>query len=372
MDPNSFNSKFVYSQPFSNHSNKSSQNTSRNNFISLPVTTKNHFTNFPVNKVMVLPSSSVPKIIPILTSPDNQPVPNKFKYKEREYNDIKTYNQPVFNKAEGRERDFRTDNRIVSSKGKEREHTFIRTDYRLASSKGKEREYNDIDIVNQPVYNEAKIKEREHIDIISSIAEQDDEEIDMEIDDDIPQPAIYFSNQLTEIGHASNQASSNKLTKTDHVLNQALSNKLTETKHVSNQVLSNKLTKSEYASNRVPSNKLTETGHVLNQVPVEQKLNSSISFVGKVIRFLNSYNYEFDIFNLMIDFSNKYQEIFQSDSVYLKPYHNNSYILLHQLSIILVNKINSGNLSEFLRFYLLKTKNLTLVFISKCLWNGFF
>ncbi|CAB4474588.1 unnamed protein product [Rhizophagus irregularis] len=338
MGSNSFNSKIIYTQPFSNHSSKSLQNSSRNNFISLPVTTTNHFTNFPVNKVMALPSPSVPKIIPILTSPDNQLVSNNSKYKEREHNDIKKYNQPVYNK----ERDIRTDNRIVSSKGKEREHTVIRNDYRLASSKGKEREHSDIDIDSQRVYNEAKNKEREHIDItesnihniFSSTTVQDDEEIDMEIDDNIPQPTVYFSNQLTETGHASNQAPSNKLTKTEHALNQA------------------------------PLNKLPETGHVLNQVPVEQQFKPSVSFVEKVIRFLNSYNYEFDILNIMIDFSNKYQEIFQIDSVYLKPYHNNSCVLLHQLSIILFNRINSAKVygPDFF-----KLEKLAAVFYEKLL-----
>src|SRR5579884_2316854 len=107
-----------------------SHNNLRDNFISLPVTTKNHFTNFPVNKVMVLPSSSVPEIIPILTSPDNQPAPNKTEYKEREHNHIEIVSR----------------DQLVSSKGKDREHTVIRTDNQLMSNRGKEREHSDIRI----------------------------------------------------------------------------------------------------------------------------------------------------------------------------------------------------------------------------------
>src|SRR4051812_1875907 len=140
---NSFTSKNFYSQSYSNQSKlcESSQNDLGNNLISLPVKTAN-LINFPVNKVMVLPSSSVSKIIPILTSPDNQLVPNKAKNKEQEHNDIKT------------------DNQLSSSKGKEREH---------------------IDITNSNFRT-----------IVSSTglkSVQDDDEIgDMEVDDNIPQP----------------------------------------------------------------------------------------------------------------------------------------------------------------------------------------
>jgi hypothetical protein len=306
---NSFTSKVFYPQSFSNHSSESSPN------------------NFPVNKVMVLPSSSVPKIIPILSSPDSHLVPNKAKYKEREYND--TVNQHVSYKAKSKEQVIRTDNRLVSSsKGKERERFDIRTDNR---SKGKEREHNDIGIDNQLVSSKAKNKERDHINIteinfrtvISSTGlktMQDDETEDMEIDDNIPQPTTNISNKLTETGHTSNQASSNKLTKTRHALNQAPSNKLIVTGHASN-------------------------GHTLNQIPIipiEHQIRP-VNFVDEVLGFLNSYNYEFDILDIMIDFSYKYQEIFRGDGVYLNPFYNNPCVLLDQLRFILLNKINSGN-----------------------------
>ncbi|GBB93066.1 hypothetical protein RclHR1_02100015 [Rhizophagus clarus] len=279
-----------------------SHNNLRDNFISLPVTTKNHFTNFPVNKVMVLPSSSVPEIIPILTSPDNQPAPNKTEYKEREHNHIKIVSRDQLVSSKGKDREhtvIRTDNQLMSNRGKEREHSDIRIDNRFVSSKGKTRDHHDVAIDDQFISNEAKNKEREHINITESLETiQDDEEIeDMEIDDDIPQPTIIISNQLTETKRASNQA---------------------------------------------PSNKLIETGHA----PVEQQLKNPVRFVEKVIKFFDSYDYEFDIFNITIDFSNKYQEIFRGDSVYLKPYHNSPCILLDQLRTILSNKINSACVHE--------------------------
>ncbi|RIA99753.1 hypothetical protein C1645_869794, partial [Glomus cerebriforme] len=149
------------------------------------------------------------------------------------------------------------------------------------------------------VYDKGKGKEREHSTersfntAVSSVSLNttqidvpDDELVDMEIDCDIPQPSTIVSNQL------------------------------------------------------IPWAIDTELGFVVNETLREQH-SKEPSSVEKVIRFFNLYNYTFDIFDIVIDLSNKYQEIFQEDRVHLQLYHNNPCVLLELLSKFLSNRFNS-------------------------------
>ncbi len=173
------------------------------------------------------------------------------------------------------------------AKGKEREHSTERDFSTITSAVG----LNTIQLKSEPVgigkqlvvCDKGKSKELEH----SQIDNHNDELVDMEIDSDIPQPTTIISNQL------------------------------------------------------ISYTKDTVIEPVINQAPKEIKLENS-SFVKKVIEFFNSYNYKFDIFDIVIDLSNKYQEIFQEDSVDLQQYHNNPCVLLELLSFFLSTKLELG------------------------------
>jgi hypothetical protein len=201
-----------------------------------------------------------------------------------------------------------TDNKLVAfnkDKGKERESSTDPNFGTISSAVNLNTvQLNESDLLgtsNQSlVYDKGKNKEREdsHNITVSSaglnitqIDDSDDELVDMEIDYDIPQPATIISNQL-------------KSWTTD-----------------------------------------TELGPVVNNAPKEQQTRES-SYVEKVIKFFNLYNYTFDIFDIVIDLSNKYQEIFQEDSAHLRPYHNNPCVLLELLSNLLSKRLNSGKIFD--------------------------
>ncbi|CAB4380413.1 unnamed protein product [Rhizophagus irregularis] len=205
---------------------------------------------------------------------------------------------------------------VLSSSDSEVEFELKSTDNRLVAfnkDKGKEREYStDLDfgtissVVNMNtvqlnesdsfgasnqslVYDKGKNKEREEDshNATVSIDDSDDELVDMEIDYDIPQPATFVSNQLKSW--------------------------------------------------------TTDTGlePVVNNIPKEQQAREP-NYVEKVIKFFNLYNYTFDIFDIVIDLSNKYQEMFQEDGAHLQSYHNNPCVLLELLSNFLSKRLNSA------------------------------
>lgn len=198
-----------------------------------------------------------------------------------------------------------TDNKLVAfnkDKGKEQEHS-TDPDFGTISSAVNMNtvQFNESDLFgtsNQSlVYDKGKNKEREEYfhNATVSIDDSDDELVDMEIDYDIPPPATIVSNQL-------------KSWTTDTGLEPAV-----------------------------------------NNTPKEQQAREP-SYVEKVIEFFNLYNYTFDIFDIVIDLSNKYQEIFQEDSAHLQPYHNNPCVLLEILSNFLSKRLNSGKIFELKLF----------------------
>ncbi|RIA81649.1 hypothetical protein C1645_836649 [Glomus cerebriforme] len=67
---------------------------------------------------------------------------------------------------------------------------------------------------------------------------------------------------------------------------------------------------------------------------------SSAGWVKKVIEFFNSYNYTSYIFDIVEDFSNKYQEIYQEDNVHLQPFSHNPCVLLEMLNRLLSDRLS--------------------------------
>ncbi|RIA87285.1 hypothetical protein C1645_740242 [Glomus cerebriforme] len=71
--------------------------------------------------------------------------------------------------------------------------------------------------------------------------------------------------------------------------------------------------------------------------------HSYVGCIKKVINFFNSYNYTLNIFDIVIDFSDKYQEIFPEDNFYLRPFHNIPCILFKLLNNLLLYRLNLGD-----------------------------
>ncbi|CAI2163450.1 13566_t:CDS:2 [Funneliformis geosporum] len=70
---------------------------------------------------------------------------------------------------------------------------------------------------------------------------------------------------------------------------------------------------------------------------------SESSYLKKMVEFFESYNYTFDIFDILIDLSNKYQAIYQEDGVHLRNFYNNPCALLELLNDLLSTKLKSVN-----------------------------
>ncbi|GBC07108.1 hypothetical protein RclHR1_07250010 [Rhizophagus clarus] len=217
------------------------------------------------------------------TFPDNEIIVLSSSDSEVELELNSTNNKPIaFNKDKGKEREHSTDPKFGTISSAVNLNTV-----RLNES-------NLFGISNYSLaYDKGKKKEREEDSLnttissaglnITQIDDSDDELVDMEIDYDIPQSVTTVSNQLK------------------------------------------------------PWTIDTGLGPAVNNSPKGQQT----SCVEKVIKFFKLYNYTFDIFDIVIDLSNKYQEIFQGDSAYLQPYHNNPCVLLELLSNLLSKRLNS-------------------------------
>ncbi|RIA82180.1 hypothetical protein C1645_835772 [Glomus cerebriforme] len=67
---------------------------------------------------------------------------------------------------------------------------------------------------------------------------------------------------------------------------------------------------------------------------------SNAGCVKKVIEFFNSYNHTFYIFDIVEEFSYKYQEIYQEDNIHLLPFNHNPRVLLEMLNKLLSDRLN--------------------------------
>jgi hypothetical protein len=212
-----------------------------------------------------------------------------------------------------------TDNQFVfnKAKGKEREHStepYFGTISSAVNINITQLNKPELFDSNQPVVRD-KGKEREHS-TERDLDDPDDELVDMEIDYDIPQPETILSNRMISWA--------------------------------------------------------IDTEPAVNQAPREQQSREP-SCVDKVIKFFNCYSYTFDIFDIVIDLSNKYQEIFKKDSVRLQHFHNNPCVLIELLRNLLLIKLNSGKIFElklYNLFYLYNHFNFYFIYLIRT-WCGF-
>ncbi|RIA98870.1 hypothetical protein C1645_731325 [Glomus cerebriforme] len=107
----------------------------------------------------------------------------------------------------------------------------------------------------------------------------------------------------------------------------------------------------------IPKPKSTNIRFVVNETPLEQLLYKPnyVCCIKKVISFFNSYDYSFNIFDIVIDFSDKYQEIFPEDNFRLQPFYNNPCVLLEMLNNLLLYRLNIGvdNMENFVKLEML-------------------
>ncbi|RIA88656.1 hypothetical protein C1645_826010 [Glomus cerebriforme] len=279
-----FTSNVFCAQPLSNQSkiNESLQNELRNDAIS--------HNNFPVNKVMVL-------------SP----------YIEKEPELISSYNQVVLDKDKGKKREYITERDFCTVIPFSSLNT-IKTDdenynHNKNKGKGKDKEYEHI-------------TERDYRAIFPSISLNT---MQADYEYNIPEPTS------TKINHTPVEL---QLCEPNYV--GCIENER-DFPAITPSISSNTMQSDyEYSISETTATKIRP---VVNHTPVEQQLceSSSVGCIKKVISFFNSYD---DTFNIVIDFSDKYQEIFPEDSFHLQPFHNNPYVLLEILNNLLLNRLN--------------------------------